>query len=308
MDLSACADHAHGVDMHHIPFTPSVLALPVQLKILTSVFHGVAISCTLLRLAHRLRILALWWEDLYAGVALIFDVLCLACVWLEEPSAGPNRPLQTVVVSYLITSGFTSVVWTARLSILWSAVRVSDPGRRTRLVCQAIGLCFWVMWIALVTQKFIICHQNGCVMGESVAISQLVTDSISDIALVVLPIWLLREVKLCARRRVMVLCAFSASLSITVVTIAHSIILFGDPTHAATLVANIKTALSLVVCNLLVIVAFIYKLCGWTTCSDRTTFTTIDLNQLCTDPDCNLTTGTSRELTLQGMIDRTGTC
>ena len=263
-----------------------MLNMPLNIRILASVIHAVAISCTVVRLVHRLRIFSLWWEDLYAAISLIFDVVCLVCVWIVNP--GIN-----IAADYLTTTAFTSVIWAARLSILLAAVRVTNPIRKTRLACQGIGLCFWIMWIVLLVQKYIICHHNGCVMGNSVAISQLITDSVSDIALVILPIWLLRNVKLCSKRRAMILSAFTASLSITIVTIAHSIILFGSPSYVAVIVAHLKTALSLVVCNLLIIVSFIYRLCGWNTCNDRTTFTTVDLSQLCSDPDCNLnTTGT----------------
>ena len=51
-------------------------------------------------------------------------------------------------------------------------------------------------------------------------------DVISDLLLVVLPVYFLRRIKINHRKRIMIFSAFSASLLITAVTILHSIMLF----------------------------------------------------------------------------------
>jgi hypothetical protein len=96
--------------------------------------------------------------------------------------------------------------------------------------------------------------------------------------LVIMPIYLLRDVRLTHHQRILVISAFSASLLVTATAIPLSVLLFVAPMSDATLIfAHVKVcnymcfltstnhtvrqkpATSLIVANLLVIVTFMYR-------------------------------------------------
>ncbi|KAH7923934.1 hypothetical protein BV22DRAFT_548896 [Leucogyrophana mollusca] len=198
-------------------------------------------------------------------------------------------PLITVVSNWMLSVAFTSVLWSARLSVIFSVIRIVNPEPGPQRFARWVAASFGAMWIALASQKLYICYHHACLMGRSVAVSQLITDTVSDIILVAMPFHLLRGVKLSRNRRILLSCTFSASFLITAVTIVHSGLLFGTATFVTTIVAHVKAALSLIVCNLLVIVAFVYRVFHKNgdidldhsfVDSEPVHFTTIDLTQL----------------------------
>ncbi|KAG1868472.1 hypothetical protein F4604DRAFT_1775767 [Suillus subluteus] len=111
------------------------------------------------------------------------------------------------------------------------------------------------MWATLLVQKLSICKFHSCYLGRSVALSILITDVTADVSLVAAPLYLLKNVGLSRSRKLLVQSAFCASLLISAVTIPHSTLLILGIFNTATLTA----ALSLTICNLLVIVTFLYR-------------------------------------------------
>jgi hypothetical protein len=109
-------------------------------------------------------------------------------------------------------------------------------------------------------QKIQICIMDDCMVAASVGISQLISqclshshvrsgsqspppaDVISDLSLVVLPIYLLRRTKIINRQRIMIFSAFSASLLITAVTILHSIVLLTMQSSGSIVIGHAKVS------------------------------------------------------------------
>ncbi|KAH7922928.1 hypothetical protein BV22DRAFT_1131055 [Leucogyrophana mollusca] len=177
----------------------------------------------------------------------------------------------------------------ARLSLTFSVIRVADHRPKFQRFALGVAGLFGLMWIGLLGQKIYICYLQGCVVKSPLAISQLTTDVVSDTILVIMPFLLLRGVRISSNRYTLICCAFFASISITVITIFHSILLFRPVTAWTGTVAHVKTAVSLIVCNLLVIVTFAYRVCcklGGVDLdhsfvgSEPIIFTSIDLNEL----------------------------
>jgi hypothetical protein len=194
----------------------------------------------------------LWWEDGWAAFALIGDVICLACIWLDRR-----------ISFWILAMTFTSVQWAARMSIIFSIIRVTNHSnfKVHRRITYLIAISFACMWAALIAHRLTMCAYRSCRMGGSVAFSVLITDVIGDFALVATPLQLWRNAGLSRSTKILVLSSFSASLLITAVTVPHSIILIGvhGVGKVTIIFAHVKSALSLVVCNLLVIVTFVYR-------------------------------------------------
>ncbi|KAG1742813.1 hypothetical protein EDB19DRAFT_597143 [Suillus lakei] len=217
------------------------------------VSHSIAILCTIARLLYRAWTRHLWWEDAWAVVALIADVLCVACLWLDAR-----------ITSWILSVAFTSVLWAARMSIIFSIIRIANLSgcKIHKQITYLIAVSFVCMWAALIAQKMSVCELHNCLMSESVALSQLITDVIADVSLVAAPVYLWNNVGLSRSRKILILSAFGASILITTLTIPHSISLSMGHTATTLIFAYVKGALSLFICNLLVIVTFLYRVCS----------------------------------------------
>ncbi|KIK40569.1 hypothetical protein CY34DRAFT_49391, partial [Suillus luteus UH-Slu-Lm8-n1] len=226
-------------------------------KVMGSISHSIAILCTIFRLVYRSWTRHFWWEDAWAVFALIADgkyFKNLIVALFSNPTTYPT---------WILAVSFTSVMWAARMSIVFSIIRITNQsgcGIHQRITYIIAG-SFACMWAGLVAQKINICLFHACQMAGSIALSQLVTDVIADTFLVVAPLHLWKDLRFPRHRKILVMSAFSATILITVITIPQSIILFKIPRETPLLLAHVKAALSLIICNLLVIVTFVYRVC-----------------------------------------------
>ncbi|KAG0707960.1 hypothetical protein DFH29DRAFT_843976 [Suillus ampliporus] len=239
-----------------------------RLPVAGSVSHGIAIVSTIFRLVYRGWTRRVWWEDAWAAFSLLSDVVCLACIWITPP---------TILPSWVLAVTLTSVLWAARMSIIFSIIRVANYSgcKIHKWITYLIAVSFACMWVALLVQKIDVCIVQACQMAKPVALSQLITDVIADCSLVVAPLQLWKNVGLSRSRKILVLSSFGASLLITAVTIPHSVILFKPVSETTLIFAHVKAALSLIICNLLVIVTFAYRVFSKET---------VDLDQSFTSP------------------------
>ncbi|KIK45020.1 hypothetical protein CY34DRAFT_574290 [Suillus luteus UH-Slu-Lm8-n1] len=245
------------------------------ITIVACIFHGSAIATTCFRLGYRLCTSTFWWEDAWAAIALAFDIVCLFGVWGESPMFNDDPSVYTAMF-WLLPIAFTCVLWcvvescmffsvahvnrAARMSIIYPILRVTDPRGPLRKIVYAVISSFAVMWTALVIQKLLACVYHGCHIGSDIAVADLVTDAVSDLMLVVTPMYVLRDIRLIRPQRILVTCVFCASLLITAVSIPLSTFLLIAPkSNTALIFGHVKPATALIIANLLVIVSFVYR-------------------------------------------------
>ncbi|KAG1727020.1 hypothetical protein EDB19DRAFT_1833232 [Suillus lakei] len=122
-----------------------------------------------------------WWEDAWAAFALIADVnqpyllvACLACTWLDA-RIGCSSNVH-ISPAWILAVAFTSVMWAARMSVIFSIIRIANhSGRKIyKQVTYLIAVSFTCMWAALVAQKLSLCQFHACQMATSVALSHLI--------------------------------------------------------------------------------------------------------------------------------------
>ncbi|KAF8442319.1 hypothetical protein L210DRAFT_3204958 [Boletus edulis BED1] len=234
----------------------------LAVKAPATVAHAVAIVTTILRLLYRWRLSRFSWEDTWATLALICDMACLASIWMQVPPGNsyPNRHIN-LASNWLQSLTITSTVWFARMSILSLVVRIANPASKLRCIAYCVGVMFLAMDAGILAQKIFFRLRYSCHSAITVAIAQLVTDVISDTILVAAPIRFLRDMKLARDRRIPIISAFSASMLITGVTIPYSALRFREATSTTMIIDHVKAALALFVCNALVLVMFVYRLC-----------------------------------------------
>lgn len=261
-----------------------------NLEVIAATFHGVAVVCTVLRLSYRYYVARLWWEDMWAALSLAFDLICFVCAFFNRPLANNRAAPAVNRMFWLASIAFPCVLWFARASILCSLVRVANPEGGLRHVIYGTGISFIIMFIGIVAQKIYICELYGCSIPDFAVITQLITDIFSDGMLVALPLLVLRRIRLPKSQKILVLLSFSAAIFISAATILHSAMLFGPDSTGIIVFGHVKVAISLIVCDLLVLVTLAYRVCGFGDIdrpynSEIMVFTSVDLEQL--EADCS---------------------
>ncbi|ETW81332.1 hypothetical protein HETIRDRAFT_246383, partial [Heterobasidion irregulare TC 32-1] len=227
-------------------------------------FHALAIISTVFRLIYRTRVRRLGLDDLFAGFSLCFLFVCLVCIWVRTDTPGPlNQPHRARLIAYwLLTFDFTCCLWSVRLSIIFSIMRVMPPMMNIRRVTQWFSVLFVLMWMALIVQKAVHCTldiswqkqaEPQCHLGRAIGITELSADFVSDVVLVVLPLRLMWNLQLPTRQRRLLIALFSASMIITLISIVHAVFVIGPAGFLEAMSANIQIAASLMVCNLAVV-------------------------------------------------------
>jgi hypothetical protein len=224
-----------------------------EVEVFTLIFSIPAFLSVVARIALRRR--RLWFDDasaLFSALALLVQLCAVFIVTYHE---GPG-----IARYYLIATGFYTVVWSARLSMLFSIIRI-DPNLRRRRWLYFIASLYIVVYILLGFQLLWVCQQEGpwkklatpqCHLTVSVAVAQLTTDIFADGSLVIIPMIVFRALDdRRLRRRLMVI--FSTCVITTIVSLVHAIYLL-TTSGLPVLVAGItEDCISLVVCSIPVI-------------------------------------------------------
>ncbi|KAK1232316.1 hypothetical protein PQX77_004567 [Marasmius sp. AFHP31] len=147
---------------------PSSLAPPANVllpddRVFVTVVHSVAIAITILRLARRIRIKLLSWDDYWAAFSAVLVAVFLVVDWVKWVSledkvlimdAAEYKKKSMAMVSALMAISL-GVIWCSRVSLALSIARILPP---SRLRIMALGLsvaCFAAMAITI-TVKLVV--------------------------------------------------------------------------------------------------------------------------------------------------------
>ncbi|KIK52722.1 hypothetical protein GYMLUDRAFT_233294 [Collybiopsis luxurians FD-317 M1] len=227
----------------------------------------IAIFMTFIRLGIRVRNRKLGWDDFWAAASIVGAILLMTgTLIILEPK--PWMSEATLVGGYYITSeGFYCIVWTSRLSILGTIIRISPSSMRK--VLYFVGGAFGVMWSFLAIQEIVICEREPgwkeavptqCHLGKTVAIAQLATDIIADLCLIIAPIHLFRRSMLPAGQRARLNIVFSTCFLTTIVSLVHAYWIFANRGLNEIFTGIFETTISMIVASLNVIVGLLYQL------------------------------------------------
>ncbi|KAL0959900.1 hypothetical protein HGRIS_011567 [Hohenbuehelia grisea] len=175
-----------------------------------------------------------------------------------------------IALYYTLSELFYSVLWTTRLSILFSIVRIA-PSRIMRRMLYGLAGLFFVCWGILFAQDFWVCEGEPswkelpapqCTLGTQVAIAQLITDVFADAALIAFPMKLLWNLRVSKGHRVRLLLTFSTSVITTIVSLVHAYYVLRVGGLEELIAAIVENSISLIVCNTAVIVTAIMRIVG----------------------------------------------
>ncbi|KAI5996866.1 hypothetical protein F5J12DRAFT_852610 [Pisolithus orientalis] len=233
------------------------MVLPITATVVTS-----------FRLFVRTQQRRLWLDDAWAALAMLFDIGSLVVFWLYLHDYARYPQSSRVALYYINTQFFYALVWLSRISILFTVIRLTFPGPLRRwLICTAIA--FMVTWMVLGAQIFWTCEAEPswksqsrpqCDLGRNVAITLIITDVIGDSILILAPFRLIYKIKLTAAQKIRLLSIFSTSAITTAVSLIHTYYVYSDGGLKEAITAIIESSTSLIVANLSVVVAFLFRI------------------------------------------------
>lgn len=243
-------------------------------KVLVSGTVGISIAAfvTILRLTIRLRSHArLLWDDAFALAALLILIITAVAGKLYYSINATSKIPQAsrVALYYIFAVTFDVTVWTSRLSIIATIIYF---GFYTRYL-KAMASLFVLAMAILVAQVFWVCepqnrhnHWKGaqnpqCILGDSVAITQVTTDAFADVVLIVAPLLILRHLKSEEARvhRVRLAASFAVGGLTTVVSIVHAYYLL-KASQISLVISNVELSVSVIICNFMVLAAAAHRL------------------------------------------------
>jgi len=245
-----------------LPPAPSVTTF----HIVATVVPVVALIITVFRLVHRHRRKLSWWDDALIGMAALSMLMLVISVWFLTGNA--SIPHSTKVSLYFVCAyTFTISIYTARLCILFGIMRIA-PNPATRNFIRWIAGFFVVILCVLMAQKIWVCEGNtawklepspACHLGLQVAVTELVTDIVSDTILVLLPIFFLWGSRLRAGQKRRVYAIFSASCITTIVSIVQDWLILAAGGLREETASMIEVSVSVIVANLPFLVSAVYR-------------------------------------------------
>jgi len=168
----------------------------------------------------------------------------------------------------MIAQFFYAVVWASRISIMFTIVRLAINIAVRRMLTFVV-VAFFIAWMVLLAQVFWTCEAESawkiqprpqCDLGRNVAIAQIITDVFGDFILIVAPFRLIYKVRLSQHQKIRILSIFSTSAITTVVSLAHAYYVFSDGGLKESLAAMVEVSVCLIVANLSVVVAFLFRI------------------------------------------------
>ncbi|KAF8967770.1 hypothetical protein BDZ97DRAFT_1916703 [Flammula alnicola] len=249
----------------------------LALNVVLTVVHTTAIVLTLLRLYYRTVTRRLWWDDFVAFFAVLLDCAYISALWFAY--AGPNSVLlrhESLIVRYWLgVMLFLVVVWMTRISLALAIARIFPPRDSTRRFAIGMAILSTILYLVIVIQTSAICaHQPAlnsspraaCQWSTSLRVLVTVANIFSDALLVATPLYKLWRIRLPRNQRRLILGAFAASAMTTTATIACAVFQFApekwEPakTNLRVKLSYLEAGISLIVCNLLVMVTFVHTM------------------------------------------------
>ncbi|KIK62466.1 hypothetical protein GYMLUDRAFT_242639 [Collybiopsis luxurians FD-317 M1] len=171
----------------------------------------------------------------------------------------------------MLIASYSSAVWSARMSLVLSIVRLIPLFFPLRRITEWISIVFLLMWMSTLSPKLYVCGSDlswyhgpnatcrleghiGIVVWEAVA------SLIADIALIAIPLRLLHHISLGSKKRRMLILMFSVNLATGSITVIRAIFVVANAWSPASVISEIEVGTSLLAANLTVLTPYIYRL------------------------------------------------
>ncbi|KAF9038552.1 hypothetical protein BJ165DRAFT_397175 [Panaeolus papilionaceus] len=249
------------------------------LQVCMTFVHAGAILLTIFRIYHRKKTRHAWWDDYLAGGAAIMDLLAVTILWLSD--MGANSVLQSYTGN-MIRYGIgvfcvIAVEWLTRISLALAFARIFPPGDSTRRYAIGLAVFFFCLWSSFIIQAIFLCsHVSSwaffsviqCCFSKPLIYYYVVSNVVADVLLVISPLYKLRHIRLPDKERRLIFVCIAGSLLMSCACVATSVFQLAPVTWEPTrgvmriFMGYLEAAVSLIVCNLLVIATYCYTMLG----------------------------------------------
>ncbi|KAG6853787.1 hypothetical protein C0991_001376 [Blastosporella zonata] len=247
----------------------------------------IASVVTFARLFERIRKRKFGFDDGFAALSLALLWVFVAGLFVHLGDPTHLSYTTRVGMYYVLSQGFYGVIWTARLSILFSVIRITPPSNVRQMLYGLVGT-FVLVWAILFAQVFWVCELEPdwkesltpqCALGRNVAIAQLISafhtsahvssamltqalsgDIYADFTLIVAPLRLLWNLGVSRSQKNRLILVFSSSIVTSVASLIHAYYVLRVGGLDEVFVAIIEICVSLLVCNLAVIVGLVSRI------------------------------------------------
>ncbi|KAF8963012.1 hypothetical protein BDZ97DRAFT_1065676 [Flammula alnicola] len=256
--------------------------LSVRWAVIITVFHVVAISSTVFRVFHRCRRRQMWFDDYLVIVPLVVDCAYLSTFWISFGyKYGLAQTSDDAMLAYFVaTVAHFTILWFSRISLALSLARIFSTQHLARRISLSLAGVFFSMYCLIICLTTALCQGQGhpwyrineadCFKGpQHIAIAGVISvtaDFVADILLVVCPFLMLRKLRLPRNQRRLIVAAFSASVLTLIPVSIFCAFWYGrlDLGSHATLLklvaGHVVVTTALLVCNLLVITMFFFRI------------------------------------------------
>ncbi|KAI0309178.1 hypothetical protein OF83DRAFT_1038265, partial [Amylostereum chailletii] len=225
--------------------------------VITIVLPTIAMSATFFRLVIRARLNKLWWDDAFAFFAMV------AIAFRDH--------------LFHVCSHYGAR--TSRISILFTVIRLSFGCLRQVLVYMSAG--FVLLWAILFAQVWWVCETEPswksqlipqCFLGTNVAIAQVITDVACNVVLIAAPVKLLYNI-VNRPLKIRLISVFSTTIVTTATSLYHAYVVLRIGGTSEATAALIQTSIGLLIANLTVLVAFLFRLKPQNDCDNTSPLT-----------------------------------
>ncbi|KAF8997593.1 hypothetical protein BDQ17DRAFT_1363072 [Cyathus striatus] len=238
---------------------PNILAFRLPILPLIIIFHSCAILSTAFRLTYRARFRQLWWDDFWAFFALINTILLFAA-YIE---VAFDLPQSWVSSFFVVMVTCRLALWASRLSVAVTIVRIIATGK-SLLISKIMAVIFGLIGITIIVQKAIFCNPPGAsytCTDKSVVTgyTDLGTSFFADLWLLAAPTYFLWNMKLKKQVYRLIQAIFATEILVLATSIIHCVYIQRDDFQAQGVISYFKVTVSLIVCNLLFLVTYMYR-------------------------------------------------
>ncbi|KAF5363152.1 hypothetical protein D9758_008365 [Tetrapyrgos nigripes] len=221
------------------------------LRVAATITHSIALISTSYRLFYRLRRRRFSWDDGWAFMAFLADIFTLVTLW---------------IFAYLnVNFRF------ARLSLASTLLSMLPKGRVRKASLLSIVL-FTLFWASLYGWKVSVCEDDDddygsslettlyefCDAGKVAGALEIVADTASCVCLILTGAYILWHMKLHSKERQMIVFMFSGTIFTAMAALARSYSILSTEDTLEAFTGHFEAAISLIVCNVVVVMAGIY--------------------------------------------------
>lgn len=241
-----------------------------------TVLHSVALLSTIFRVAQRWSASRLWWDDFLLLLPLGLDATYLASLWVLYHRSFVYDSDKGIIDSFWFTTLlWFLIIWSCRTSLALSMARIFPPGHHSRRASLTLAFYLVFTFTVCVVTLSVACRTGNKLMfqGEScikAAVMSTSLDLSGDTLLTLFPLITFWRVRLPQTQRCLILITFSASFTTLIASITFCVLLYGSikgnfnlgssDGFIITMTAHIEATTSMIVCNLVVVAAFFYRI------------------------------------------------